>query len=37
MNDPRFSNIPKILETPKGEDMKEDVENMKQLKKMIHP
>jgi deoxyribonuclease-4 len=28
MNDPRFENIPKILETEKSEDMHEDVENM---------
>lgn len=28
MNDPRLAAVPKVLETPKGEDMKEDVENM---------
>lgn len=32
MNDPRFIDIPKILETPKGEDMKEDLENMRTLR-----
>ena len=32
MNDTRFVHIPKILETPKGEDMREDVENMQLLK-----
>ncbi len=32
MNDKRFKDIPKILETPKGEDMKEDVMNMKRLR-----
>jgi deoxyribonuclease-4 len=31
MNDPRFASIPKILETPKGEEMKEDVRNMRIL------
>ena len=35
MNDPRFQNIPKILETPKGEDLKEDVVNMKVLRRMV--
>lgn len=35
MNDPRFANIPKILETPKGPDMKEDVENMAMLRGLI--
>ncbi|MBI3110570.1 MAG: deoxyribonuclease IV [Ignavibacteriales bacterium] len=35
MNDPRFSNIPKILETPKGPEMKEDVENMRVLRGLI--
>lgn len=32
MNDKRFRDIPKILETPKGEDMKEDVMNLKRLR-----
>ncbi|HXG37359.1 MAG TPA: deoxyribonuclease IV, partial [Bacteroidota bacterium] len=35
MNDPRFVKIPKILETPKGPDMKEDVENMRVLRSFI--
>ncbi len=35
MNDPRFVNIPKILETPKGPEMKEDVENMRVLKELV--
>jgi deoxyribonuclease-4 len=35
MNDPRFVNIPKILETPKGPDMKEDVENMRILRGLV--
>jgi endonuclease IV len=28
MSAPRFRTIPKVLETPKGKEMKEDVENM---------
>lgn len=32
MRDPRLVNIPKILETPKSEDMHEDVENMNVLR-----
>lgn len=35
MNDPRFVGLPKILETPKGEDMKEDVMNMRVLRKLV--
>ncbi|MEW5797523.1 MAG: deoxyribonuclease IV [Bacteroidota bacterium] len=35
MNDPRFTHIPKILETPKSEDLHEDVENMRVLKSLI--
>ncbi len=35
MNDPRFVSIPKILETPKGEDMKEDVVNMRVLRGLV--
>ena len=31
MTDPRLADIPKILETPKSEDMHEDVENMRRL------
>jgi len=32
MNDERFTDIPKILETPKGEDMREDIQNLKRLR-----
>ncbi len=32
MNDKRFKDIPKILETPKGDDMKEDRMNLKRLR-----
>ena len=35
MNDTRFVNIPKILETPKSKDLHEDVENLKALKELI--
>ncbi|MBN1868190.1 deoxyribonuclease IV [Candidatus Sumerlaeota bacterium] len=31
MTDPALRDVPKVLETPKGPDMKEDVENMKIL------
>ena len=34
MNDKRLKKIPKILETPKGPDMKEDRENIKILLKL---
>jgi deoxyribonuclease-4 len=34
MRDPRLSNIPKILETPKGKDLKEDMMNLGTLKKL---
>jgi len=36
MNDKRFENIPKILETPKGTDMLEDVMNMRMLRKLVN-
>ena len=35
MNDDRFSAIPKILETDKGPEMLEDIENMKVLRSLI--
>jgi deoxyribonuclease IV len=35
MNDERFAAVPKILETPKGPEMKEDVKNMKVLRSLI--
>lgn len=35
MNDPRFQRIPKILETPKGPELKEDVMNLKLLRSMV--
>jgi deoxyribonuclease-4 len=35
MNDKRFQTIPKILETPKGPHMKEDIENMNVLMRLV--
>ncbi len=35
MNDERFTHIPKILETPKSDDLHEDVENMSVLKSLV--
>ncbi len=35
LQDKRFRETPKILETPKGEDMKEDKENLKVLRGLI--
>jgi deoxyribonuclease IV len=35
MNDTRFQGIPKILETPKGEEMKEDIRNMRILRSLL--
>lgn len=35
MNDPRLVKVPKILETPKSEDMHEDVENLKILISLV--
>ncbi|HWB61480.1 MAG TPA: deoxyribonuclease IV [Chthoniobacteraceae bacterium] len=35
MNEPKFAKIPKVLETPKGKDMAEDVVNMKTLRGLI--
>jgi deoxyribonuclease-4 len=35
MNDPRLAEVPKILETPKGDDLAEDRVNIETLKKLI--
>jgi deoxyribonuclease-4 len=35
MNEPRFRDIPKVLETPKGKELKEDVANLWTLRKLI--
>jgi deoxyribonuclease IV len=34
VNDSRFSDVPKILETPKGPDLKEDIENLSTLRSL---
>jgi deoxyribonuclease-4 len=31
VEDPRWANTPKVLETPKSEDMHEDVDNLRRL------
>jgi deoxyribonuclease-4 len=36
MNDPRFTKVPKLLETPKSEDLHEDIENLAILRGLIH-
>jgi len=36
LNDKRFKNIPGILETPKGKDLKEDIINLNTLKSLIN-
>ena len=35
MKTPRFAKIPKVLETPKGKELKEDVENMATLRGLL--
>jgi deoxyribonuclease-4 len=35
MRDRRFRKIPKVLETPKGKELREDVENMKTLRSLL--
>jgi deoxyribonuclease-4 len=35
MRDPRLRKIPKVLETPKGKEMTEDVENMRTLRSLL--
>jgi len=37
LNDERFNDMPGILETPKGKDLKEDKMNLKTLKSLIEP
>lgn len=36
MNDPRLARIPKILETPKGKDLKEDRMNLAALRRLVN-
>jgi endonuclease IV len=35
MRDRRFRKIPKVLETPKGKELKEDVANMQTLRSLL--
>ena len=35
MRDRRFQKIPKVLETPKGKELREDVENMETLRELL--
>jgi deoxyribonuclease-4 len=35
LNDPRFGGLPMCLETPKGKDLKEDVENLTTLRELF--
>jgi deoxyribonuclease IV len=35
MNEPRLRKIPKVLETPKGKELKEDVVNLRTLRRLI--
>ena len=35
VNDPRFAGLPMILETPKGDDLAEDIENLAKLRDLI--
>jgi deoxyribonuclease-4 len=35
MRDRRLRKIPKVLETPKGKDLREDVENMRTLRSLM--
>ena len=37
VNDPRLSTVPMLLETPKGPDLKEDIENLALLRGLIDP
>jgi deoxyribonuclease-4 len=35
VNDPRFADLPMIIETPKGDDLAEDIENLSKLRGLI--
>jgi len=37
LNDPRFATLPMTLETPKGDDLKEDRENIRVLRSLMEP
>jgi deoxyribonuclease-4 len=36
VNDPRFAELPMILETPKGDDLAEDIENLARLRALMN-
>ena len=36
LNDPRFRRLPMVLETPKGKDLKEDVQNLAVLRSLLN-
>ena len=36
LNDPRFQDHPMVLETPKGKDLREDIENLKILNSLLN-
>jgi len=35
LRDGRFAEVPMVIETPKGEDMREDIENLKTLRGLL--
>ena len=37
VNDSRFASLPMVIETPKGEDMAEDVQNLTLLRSLVEP
>jgi len=37
LNDPRLLHVPKILETPKGKDLREDRRNLRVLRSLVRP
>jgi deoxyribonuclease IV len=37
LNDPRFKDLPMVLETPKGPDLKDDMKNLRTLRKLMVP
>jgi deoxyribonuclease-4 len=37
LNDPRFKDHPMVLETPKGPDLKDDMKNLRTLRKLMVP
>ncbi len=37
LNDPRWQDLPGLLETPKGPEMKEDIVNLRALRRLVQP